>query len=537
MNSSLETDASSKIFVLGLDMGDGRLIQEWVRQGKLPHFADAILHGSWWDLDSPAAMLHTSTWPTFATGTLPGRHGVYYPFQPRPGFQQAQHVEADQYGVPTFWALADQQGRRCLVYDVPETFLEDGYRGRAIFEWGTWAWYGQRLSQPKSLIADLESRFGPYPLKLEATRLGLKFPNPAKLERRLIKCIEHKVESVKWLLAQDDWDLAVVGLCETHPTGHYLWPADQRAESDSDPHRLAAVQNIYTAIDQALGTLRQSLPKDTVIMIASGDGIRPNHCGWHLLPEIMEKLGYAVPPAQTSAAESKPITLKAIKNAVPPGARRWIADHLPYRLREKINASVDDGGLDWSKTRAFTLPTDLEGYVRINLKGREPEGIVEPGAEYDTLCREIAGRLETLVNPASGKPVVDRIWIRDEVFPGTAREHLPDLMVTWNGDAPISAVSSREIGTIERPSPDPRTGTHSPTAFLLATGPGIQEAWRGAGRLVDVAPTVLALLGVELAGAMDGRPLAPMVEDASERDSIAAETQSRSVNVETEEGR
>jgi len=537
MNSDLDTGAPSKILVLGLDMGDGPLIQEWVKQGKLPNFADAMLNGSWWELESPAAMLHTSTWPTFATGVQPGCHGVYYPFQPRPGYQQAQHVDSDQYGAPTFWALADQRDRRCIVYDLPETFLEQGFKGRAVFEWGTWARYGQRLSQPKSLIDDLKSRFGPYPLKLEATRLGLKFPNPAKLERRLIKSIEHKVESLKWLLGQDDWDLAVVGLCETHPTGHYLWPADYRADSESDSSRLAAVQNVYTAVDKALGTIRHSLPADTIIMIASGDGVRPNHCGWHLLPEVMEKLGYAVPPAQIPAVASKPLSLKAIKTAVPPGARRWIADHLPYWLREKINARVDSGGLDWSKTKAFTLPTDLEGYIRINLAGREPEGIVEPGAEYESLCREIAARLEKLVNPTTGRPAVNKVEIRDEIFPGSAREHLPDLIVSWNGDAPISMISSPEIGTIEQRSPDPRTGTHSPAAFLLATGPGIQIGGRSVGRLVDVAPTVLALLGVELASAMDGEPLARVTAGAGEGVSVAGEGEVRSANVKTEEDR
>ncbi len=115
-------------------------------------------------------MLHTSTWPSFATGTLPGRHGVYYPFQPKPGHQQAQHVAAEQYGAPSFWSLADRLGKRCLVYDVPETFPEAGFKGRAIFEWGTWAWYGTRAAQPQQMLADIKERFGDYPLGMEAMR-------------------------------------------------------------------------------------------------------------------------------------------------------------------------------------------------------------------------------------------------------------------------------------------------------------------------------------------------------------------------------
>ncbi len=495
----------NKVLVVGLDMGDAPLIQRWVREGHLPNFGRLMQEGSFFELASPADVLHTSTWPTFATGAHPGKHGVYYPFQPRPGAQLAQHVTATQYAAPVFWTLADAQGLRCLVYDVPETFAAEGYKGRAIFEWGTWAWYGQPASQPASLLGELRSRFGSHPLKLEATRLGLKFPNPVRLQRRLLQSIEQKTESLRWLLSTGEWDLAVVGYCETHPTGHYLWPKNGRA--DDPPDRLSAVRSIYVALDQAIASLRESLPDGTAILVVSGDGVRANHCGWHLLPEALERLGYSVPSVAGTNANNR-WSLRDIKNAVPPGLRRWIADHLPPRLRDKINVAVEGGGLDWSKTRAFTLPTDLEGYIRINLNGREPEGVVAPGTEYREVCREIAARLGELSDSASGRPVVLKTWLRDDVFSGPAQEHLPDLIVTWNGSAPIAAVHSPRIGTIERPSPDPRTGTHSPSAFMMACGAGFRAGERSKGRLEDVAATVLDLLAVPAGPAMDGRSLA-----------------------------
>lgn len=487
-----------------MDMGDGTLIQRWIREGHLPNFGKLLREGSWWELESPAEVLHTSTWPTFATGAHPGKHGVYYPFQPRPGAQLAQHVIPGQYAAPVFWSLADAQGLRCLVFDLPETFPSEGYQGRAIFEWGTWAWYGQPDSQPKGLLGELRSRFGNYPLKLEATRLGLKFPNPARLQRRLLQCIEHKTRSLQWLLEAGEWDLGVVGFCEMHPTGHYLWPKDGSTDDPAD--RLLAVRSVYVAMDSALATIRQSLPSETSILIVSGDGVRANHCGWHLLPDVLERLGYAVATVDTQGSGRR-WSLRDVKNAVPPGLRRFIANHLPPRLRDKINTAVEGAGLDWSKTRAFTLPTDLEGYIRINLKGREPEGVVAPGPDYRALCREIAARLEELSNPATGRAAIRKVWLRDEVFAGPAQEHLPDLIVTWEGSAPVAALYSSRIGTIERPSPDPRTGTHSPSGFLLACGAGFRAGDRGRARLVDVAATVLELLGVPADPGMDGRPL------------------------------
>ena len=187
--------------------------------------------------------------------------------------------------------------------------------------------------------------------------------------------------------------------------------------------------------------------------------------------------------------------------------RRRIADLLPWWLRDQLGAQEQAANIDWSKTRAFTLPTDLEGCIRINLKGREPQGIVEPGREYSELCEEIRARLLELTNPAKGTPAVRRVWLRNEVFPGERQEQLPDLIVTWNDEAPFKSLASPRFGSIEGDNADPRPGTHSPYGFLLAAGVGIPSGIQGSGRLVDVAPTAMKLLGLTLPANLDGVPL------------------------------
>jgi predicted AlkP superfamily phosphohydrolase/phosphomutase len=180
-------------------------------------------------------------------------------------------------------------------------------------------------------------------------------------------------------------------------------------------------------------------------------------------------------------------------------------------VRDKIGASLQAARTDWARTRAFTLPTDLEGYVRINLKGREPQGIVEPGEPYLVLCREIKAELEKLENADTGERAVKKVWLRNEVFAGEAQEYLPDLIVVWNDSAPITSVTAPSIGTIAQPSPDPRTGTHSPLGFLLAHGPGVAAGRHEAARLIDVAPTVLQLLGIDDVRDMDGVSVTPRI--------------------------
>ncbi len=514
------SDPSRRVLVIGLDMGDGRLIRNWSKAGKLPNLSRLIDAGTWLDLESTAAVLHTSTWPTFATGDLPGRHGVYYPYQPSPGHQEAQLIKPDQYGSTTFWSRADRAGRRCVVYDVPETFPEADFGGRGIFEWGVWAWYGERLSQPATLLAELKKRFGNYPLKMEAKRLGLRFPEPHVLRPRLLESVDHKRRSLQWLMGEDRWDLAVMVFGETHPAGHYLFPASEEGPPDPADGEFDAIRSVYESIDEALGELTEALPEDVTLLAVSGDGVRPNHCGWHLLPEVMDRLGYSGAPSDKPGTDEAPRKglLGQAKDLVPKNARRWIADHLPWWLRDLIGARIRSSGVDWSTTRAFALPTDLEGVIRINLRGREPAGIVEPGEDYRQLCSEIADRLRELVNPDTGEQAVSQIWIRDEVFPGPKQEDLPDMMVAWNDSAPIRALTSPRIGTVEQDSPDPRTGTHSTEGFLLAVGAPFGAGIQGEGRLVDVAATVLELMNVSHEG-MDGEPLAGAKQNAGSRPS------------------
>jgi predicted AlkP superfamily phosphohydrolase/phosphomutase len=507
----MSLNRAARVLVVGLDMGDGPSIRQWIRSGDLPHFADLVSGGTWLELQSTAEVLHTSTWPTFATGTLPGRHGVYYPYQPAPGHQLSRHIQPDQYGAPCCWTIASRAGRRAIVYDIPETFPDRGFEGRGVFDWGTWAWYGTPASQPARLAGELKARFGAYPLGYEAKRLGFGLPD--RLQERLLRSVRYKAATTAWLLDGGEWDLAVVGLCETHPAGHYLWPVG--AEAPGDDRQFDPLRSIYKAIDEAIGRLRASVPADTTLIVVSGDGIRPNRCGWHLLPAVMQRLGWTVAAgADANGGRAPQPAPHSARDRIPASARRMVNAMLPWRVRDRLGVWLQTRSIDWARTRAFTLPTDLEGCIRLNVKGREPFGSVEQGAQYEDVCEEIRQDLAALENPATGRPAVRHVWVRNEIFPGDRQEWLPDLVVTWNDEAPIEAVTSERVGLIEGVNADPRPGTHSTSGFALAAGPAVARGMEARGRLVDLTPSVLSLLGID-SPPLDGRPLEVLRADAT----------------------
>ncbi len=503
------TGARDRVLLVGLDMGDAVLVERWGRSGALPSLGGLLADGASGRLETTAGILHTSAWPTLFTGTLPGQHGLYYPYQPVPGRQQARRVGPELCGRPPFWALLDAAGRRCVVVDAPETFPVGGFRGVQVFEWGTWAGYWRPMTQPAGLGRTLRRRFGRYPLGLDANRLGFGRPDLERLGRRLADGAEARGRLAQWLMRSADWDLFVVVFAESHPAGHYLWPAHAPAPADgpaADGHRdLRAVRDVYAAIDAALGGLLAAAPEDVTVLVVSGDGVGPNHTAWHLLPEVLERAGFAV---AAGAGRPRRGWLTLARDAVPPGLRGAVSARLPWRLRDRLVSGLAGAGLDWSRSTASCLPTDLEGWIRVNLAGREPLGVVEPGPAYEDLCDALGETLGSLADPATGQAVVRRVARIDRCFPGERRHQLPDLAVTWSAGAEVHAVQVGRLGAVTRPPADPRTGTHHPVSFLIARGPRVR---RGpippGGHIADIAPTVLACLGVTPPRWMDGRAL------------------------------
>lgn len=171
-------------------------------------------------------------------------------------------------------------------------------------------------------------------------------------------------------------------------------------------------------------------------------------------------------------------------------------------------------GNDWRWTRAFCLPSDFNGAIRINLKSREPEGLVEPGAEYESLCNELTKELSQLINIDTGKKAVCEVLRVDQIHEGEYIDELPDIIVVWAGDAPISGLYSPRIGTVTGENRHDRVGAHTSYGFLIAFGKHITKGrtFEGAN-IMDIAPTLLYLMEQQVPRDMDGKVLLDIVDE------------------------
>ena len=125
---------------------------------------------------------------------------------------------------------------------------------------------------------------------------------------------------------------------------------------------------------------------------------------------------------------------------------------------------------------------------------------------------ELSGALKDLRDASSGRSIVREVLRTDAAFPGARLAYLPDLIVLWDNAAPITSVTSARLGTLSMASPDSRTGTHTGPGFLVASGGSVQR--RGELReasIVDFAPTMLALAGVDAPSHMRGKALSELI--------------------------
>ena len=194
-----------------------------------------------------------------------------------------------------------------------------------------------------------------------------------------------------------------------------------------------------------------------------------------------------------------PQALKRLAQPMRQSLRGWVEESRPTRAP----------AIDPASSRCFTVKNNsVHGGIRINLAGREPEGKVQRGPEYDVLIERLVSDLMEIVNLDSSEPIADRVFRTDSVYHGQYLDYLPDVLIEWNQSHPVFAIGSDKIGKLQGVDPYTRTGDHRKGGMFIALGPGLRPG--RLDRAVDVrdfGPTIARLLDVDLVD-VEGTPIA-----------------------------
>lgn len=490
------------LVVLAVDVGDADSIEHWAKEGCLPTIAGVMQRGCWGRVRGREYVCEHGTELSVYSGVSRAQHGYYYFRQLEPGTYDLRRVSPQTLGAAPFWAHLRGGDKKVMIVDAPEIGLVEELPGFQLSNWAAREPFSPAASVPSTLLQDINQQFGPPIAVNEHYRASDE--EGLQIYRLLLERIEKKGVVLRHLLAQDAFDLVSVTFYEAHTASHQFWM--NRSDVDGEHALTHAIRGVYEAIDKQMGAILEQLPPNANVVIMSSFGMQDQFPSTGLTEAFCQRLGYHV-RKQSTQRSFRPIDLA--RRLVPQRMRFALSQRMSGATQERLLADQLRNGTDWPKTTAFAIPSLYTGFVRVNLRGREPEGCVEPGQEYTALLGRIEADLMQLVDPLSDDRAVQRVHRTVDVFGGGPPIALPDLFVEWRPRPYFQEriVHPRAELTQRQPSFCP--GSEEVLSGLVtAAGPSITRRGDiGDVSVLDLAPTFLYLLGVPVPSTLTGRVL------------------------------
>ena len=407
-------ESHKKILAIGLDSAEPSLIEKWIDEGHLKNLAALRLKGCYGRLASSAEWLSGSPWSTFYTGTNPGKHGYYHYLQWRSEKMEHERPNPDWFSTTPFWRTLGNSCR-VIAVDIPTAFPTTPINGIEISDWAAHDKMFPPSSYPEDKIKSVSKKFGKSPISDEVG--GLQEINDLiKVKEELVSATQKEAQLISDLIKEEQWDLFLCCLAATHRGGHKFWDLTNVKDELSNEQQSALRNNlkeIYIACDNAVGEIIKMVDSDTTILVFSLHGMGANTGLADKLPWMISNI---LNGSKESTDKSKIGFITRLRNLIPLELRSNLRKLLPFWLQDKMTVYWRTGRIDWSKTKVICLLPNLHGYIRINLKGREKEGIVEPGEEYDKLCTQLIEGLQTFKDAETNEPIVESIKKTEELF-------------------------------------------------------------------------------------------------------------------------
>lgn len=461
-----------RVLAIGIDAAEPTLVKKLIDQGELRSLKALLSHGVWGEVRSPADIGSGAVWPTFMTGKEPLDHGIYSVVPWEPSAMSLVRLNTDH--LTPFWRMLSREGYSVGIVDVPFAPVTGLDGGIEIAEWGAHDRVrGQTLVSPQSVDGWLARTIGEHPLAKH--RVEISSPRDRKALQRLAAACRAGARLRGALLARllAEWrlDALVAVFTEVHHGSHYLWhtldPAHcgfGSAESGNLRTETSSLIDIYKEVDREIGHLTGIVGPNATVLIFSLHGMRATQG----IPAILEPLLRVLELASIKDwrgrtwSERRRWAASTIKQAIPNPLRRLYRSALQNAPRPPQQQTPLP--YDWLRTAAFPVPTDQHGWIRLNLTGREAQGIVNR-ERYDHMCTRLEQALRALVTEKGDRVVADVLCMGRDT--GHPPEDLPDLIVHWDDHALANPLRIATPPIMARATGTKFTGQHAPQGFFL----------------------------------------------------------------------
>jgi len=501
-----------RLFVIGIDGATFEALSPLIREGVLPTLAEVLRRGSHGELESTIPPVTIPAWVSMVTGKNPGKLGLFDLLKRRPGSYGVTPAEVRFWEHTPFWSVLNKYGISTGLLNIPGTYPPRRVEGFMVTGMFT---PSERhcFAYPPELVKELNEVVSHYDIDVGQWQ----YFDEGRFLRDLYRVTEKRRRALMYLTESYPCDFYMAVFTCTDRLQHVLWK------------RRDLMESYWSWFDSLLGEILRRFGEETTFFMVSDHGFGPIRRTFYV-NEWLRRMGYLAVKRDVKMESFVKIG-RVVENLYYKLGRFKVI----YPLASTLNKLLGMGRLryytydylskdrlvnwtDWSRTRAFALVhTPHYGHIYINVKGRMPQGCVDP-KDYEEVREEVIGDLSRLRDPSTGEAVKIRVYRREEVYEGPHVEEAPDIIfVIDNFECEVDPKLGHPKVFEERPS-DPRwTGTHKRNGVFMAYGPDIREGHRIEGaRITDVAPTILHLLGAPIPGDVDGKVLLEIFEEGSE---------------------
>jgi predicted AlkP superfamily phosphohydrolase/phosphomutase len=508
----MEQQMSLKVLILGLDGATFEIMNPLFQKGELPNLRGLMDRGAWGTLRSTIPNMSAPAWGAFMTGKNPGKLGVYdfYTYDPsKYSFLEPSLITSAPMVGHTLWDILGHMGYRVGVITIPVTYPPWEINGFMVSGYPCPDTQRNYTHPPE--LADEIQRCCNYSVDTKRTAsLG-------EIAESIYQMMTVRTSLALRLLKERPCDLLCLVLGATDAAQHYFWRSSAPTFPSGEPHGGGfedVIPNVYREADRCLGRLLQATSNETLILVLSDHGGGPVASKEVHTNHWLRNLGLLkVVRARQLTSSLQRSLLQFVKSNI----RRWnkVRRLLPPGLRQRVRkVSYNVTAIDWSTTKVYRFPMSppAEGLV-VNVRGRQPEGVVEPGEEYERLRAFLIEQAVHMRDEETGESVVEKVYRREDLYSGEYLDRAPDVVILFKDrymggkglEAPL--MTSHPVSLID--------GQHTLNGILLVQGKNIQHNYHVHGaHILDVAPSLLYALGLPVPRDMDGKILQDMFTES-----------------------
>jgi len=463
------------VLAIGIDAAESTVVRQMIERDELPALKSLLSGGKWLEVRSPSSIGSGAVWPTFLTGSEPTAHGIYSEWKWLPETMSLRRYEG--HHLTPFWKSLAEREVSVGVFDVPFAPPVGITRGFEVCEWWAHDSTAAGLRAGPDEIQSLVQAAPAHPLS--SNRFVTATPeskiNIAELAEACSTGAQIRGSLAQKLIQETKPRLSLIVFPEIHHASHQLWhtlapdyPLYQQLERNGQP-LAPLLKDVHRAVDRQIGELIDSSNAATLMVFAL-HGMRPALGFPAFLGPLLCEQGFselATWRAQSWTKRSLS-AFAAVKRHAPAPLKKLYYQVTPATATYKLARPTMLPAYDWQRTRAFSLPTDQYGWIRVNLRGREAEGIVSPD-EYDALCDDLSERLSQL-SSESGELLVEEVLRTAADAKSASGNPLPDLVVHWRDAAFAPSLKIKGSKVPAQMVSKKSTGQHKSPGFCIYRG-------------------------------------------------------------------